>query len=220
MAEASSLARVKICGITNLPDALAAARFGADAIGLRLRPKLGLDQARSIVRDLPPFIASVLLINTQEQCTPEVIVKLCNYVGVTNVQIYPEFDGFFVEVLRKQVAGIKVIKGLGVAGEETIATADEYQEFVDALLLDTRDARTGQLGGTGIPHDWAVSRQIVTAVGVPVVLAGGLNLANVRLAMERVRPWGVDCETGVEKSDGIKDHEKLRSFIATVKGLA
>ena len=89
---------------------------------------------------------------------------------------------------------------------------------VDALILDTYDPESGKGGATGKTHDWQISRAIVDAVAVPVILAGGLTPDNVEAAIAQVQPWGVDVHTGIEDPDGSRNLEKIRSFIRRSKG--
>lgn len=208
--------RVKICGITNLNDALIAVEHGADAIGLRIRPKLSLEAARAIAKSVPPFVTRVVL---TREISSEKIIETCKYVGVSTLQAYGELTKESIETIRDNIPGIKIIRAIPVIDQDAIRIAKELENIADALLLDTQDLTTGQIGGTGKPHDWSISREIVSTVRMPIILAGGLNPDNVVEAIQTVRCWGVDCETGVEKSDGIKDSEKVCDFIALCKSI-
>ncbi len=152
--------RVKICGITNLVDALSSTRFGADALGLRIRPKLSEDTAKLIVQALPPFIAPVLLVR---ETNLKEIVRLSNYIGISTIQIYSSLNDSQISVLRNSITGLKIIRALAIIGPETVEMALKLQYGVDALLLDTVDLRSGQIGGTGKVHDWTLSREIVSS---------------------------------------------------------
>ncbi|MCJ7532043.1 MAG: phosphoribosylanthranilate isomerase [Anaerolineales bacterium] len=211
--------KIKICGITNFEDAIAAARFGADALGFRIRPKLSKTAAKSIITSLPPFITSVLLIRSLDTNDPIKIADLSNYLGISTLQIYTDFSIESLDQLRDRIPGFKLIRAIGVTGPETVEEATELQKVADALLLDTFDTKSGNIGGTGKTHDWVISRKIVERVSVPVILAGGLTEENIKDAMIAVNPWGIDCETGVEKSNGLKDHEKLKNFILKCKSM-
>lgn len=189
------------------------AHYGADAIGLRIRPKLNLDKAKQIVKALPPFVTPVVLINKSEHCNAEYLSGLCDHLGVSTFQVYPEIALSEVTALQGMRHGIKIIKALAVMGGETLQYALEFQPYYDGLLLDSEDPKTGQIGGTGFTHDWSISKQIVESLNMPVIIAGGLNPSNVKSAIQHIQPWGVDCETGVEKSDGIKDYQKVDEFI-------
>ena len=100
-----------------------------------------------------------------------------------------------------------------VTGEDALGHALSYAAHADALVLDSRAA--DRLGGTGRTHDWSVSARIVAAAApVPVYLAGGLRPDNIAEAVARVRPAGVDVNSGVEDADGRKDEAKMRAFVA------
>jgi len=101
--------RVKICGITNIEDALASVELGTDAIGLRIRPKLSVNNARLIVSSLPPLVTPVLLIYRPDDSTVDNIYALCNKIGVFTVQIYREISELSVDMLRRMISGIKCI---------------------------------------------------------------------------------------------------------------
>jgi phosphoribosylanthranilate isomerase len=88
---------------------------------------------------------------------------------------------------------------------------------VDAFVLDTTNTATGQVGGTGQTHDWAVSRALVEALPVPMVLAGGLKPENVAEAIRQVRPFAVDVNSGVSRPDGTKDPDRLAAFLRAAK---
>jgi phosphoribosylanthranilate isomerase len=112
---------------------------------------------------------------------------------------------------------LKIIRAVHVTGREALAQARSLERHVDALILDTYDPDTGRHGATGKTHDWTISREIIAASRVPVILAGGLTPNNVADAIRQVRPWGVDVHTGVEDADGRRDFAKLRTFIERAK---
>jgi phosphoribosylanthranilate isomerase len=120
--------------------------------------------------------------------------------------------------LRQRVPALKVMRALPV-DDQAIGWAIEVANVADYLLLDTRDAATGKIGATGRVHDWAISAEIVKAVPVPVLLAGGLSAANVGKAIRLVRPWGVDSYslTCIDGDPRRKDPVKVREFVAAVR---
>lgn len=121
--------------------------------------------------------------------------------------------------LKRQTPGVKVMRALPVDGDQAISWALELASVADYLLLDTRDRVSGKIGATGRVHDWSLSAEIVKAVPVPVVLAGGLSAANVGKAIRLVRPWGVDSYslTCVDGDLRRKDPVKVREFVAAVR---
>jgi phosphoribosylanthranilate isomerase len=209
--------RVQVAGISTLEDALACERAGVDAIGFTIGlptgPHNDLDEAAAarIVRALPPFIVPVLI---TYRVTAAEVVPMCRAIGLSQVQLHAPADPAEIARMREAIPGLKVILAVNVTGPEALDLARERARHADALILDTYDPATGRHGATGKTHDWSLSARIVEAVEVPVILAGGLNPANVAAAIRRVRPWGVDVHTGVERPDGTTDHDLVRAFTA------
>ena len=198
--------RVKICGVRRMEDMEAAAKAGADAVGLVVgfpdSPRnLSPDEAKVIRRQAPPFLDIVLVTGGGRLALED----LCSTVEPDAIQVYSDVEPEFLREL-----GVKwVIKPVDV-GEGV----EVYAEGYDALLLDS-----GR-GGTGRTHDWSLSRRIRDSVKIPVILAGGLTPDNVAEAIRAVKPYGVDVSSGVESAPGIKDHRKIASFIRRAKAIA
>jgi phosphoribosylanthranilate isomerase len=212
--------RVQIAGVSSLEECLVLERAGADALGFTVRLPGGVHdgvtevKARSMIAALPPFVASVAITyvdNAQEAA------DLCRFLGVSTVQLHGEFPTRELEMLRAAMPHLKIIRPVLVTGEEAIGAARALERRADAIILDTYDSATGRRGATGKTHDWQLSRRIVEAVRVPVILAGGLTPANVAQAIKVVGPWGVDVHTGVEEADGTRNLRKMREFIAAAK---
>ena len=201
--------RVKICGITNVDDALAAVEAGADALGFMfyapspraVRP----GPVAEIIRALPPFIGKVgVFVNPSEE---EVLHAIAT-CGLDAVQFHgheaPEFCARF---------GVKVIKAFRVQDEESLQALPAYQ--VGAWLLDS--FVPGQFGGTGAQFNWDLALA-AKKLGRPVILAGGLTPDNAAEAARRVQPFALDVSSGVEAAPGRKDAAKVRAFIRAAKG--
>ncbi|MCK0546395.1 phosphoribosylanthranilate isomerase [Pseudomonas syringae] len=204
-----SAVRSKICGITRIEDALAAAEAGADAIGLVFYPKspraVTVLQARAIIAALPPFITTVGLFVNASRCE---LNETLDAVALDMLQFHgdetPEqCDGYH----RPYIKALRVKAGDDIAG-----VCRTYRN-ARGVLLDTYVE--GVPGGTGETFDWAL---IPDDLDKPVILAGGLTSANVAQAIAQVRPYAVDVSGGVEKSKGIKDREKIRAFMSAVHG--
>jgi phosphoribosylanthranilate isomerase len=212
--------RVQIAGISNLDDALAVERAGADAIGFTIGlpsgPHNNLDEqgAREIISALPPLLSCVLI--TYYRSAVEV-VELCRYLGVNTVQLHAGAEPGEIEAMRARLPGLKVILAVNVTGEDAVTEAISLAPHADALILDTYDPVTGRHGATGRTHDWTFSRRIVAAIDRPVILAGGLNPSNVADAIRQVRPWAVDVHTGVERADGATDHGLVGAFVRAAR---
>lgn len=196
---------VKICGITRLEDALAAARSGAHAVGFVFHepsPRyLAPDKAGAIIRALPPFVTAVaLFVDAQPQQVRAALAKAPASLLQFHGSETPEYCRQF---------GLPYMKAVRVrAGVDLLQYASDYQD-AKALLLDAYVE--GVQGGTGATFDWAL---IPKAMPLPVVLSGGLNSANVTEAIRKVRPWAVDVSSGVEAGKGIKDAAKIAAFIS------
>jgi len=204
-----SLVRSKICGITRIEDALVAIEAGADAIGFVFYAKspraVTVEQARAIIAALPPFVTTVgLFVNMPRAELTELLAQvpldLLQFHGDETAADCSGYGRPYIKALRVQ------------AGDEVAAMIALYPE-ASGILLDTFVA--GVPGGTGEAFDWSLVPQQPSK---PIVLAGGLTAENVRAAIEQVQPYAVDVSGGVEQSKGIKSAEKVRAFIAAVKG--
>jgi phosphoribosylanthranilate isomerase len=201
--------RVKICGLTKLEDALAAAAAGADAIGLNFAEEaksrgryVAPGAAREIARRLPPFVSTVAI------CVDDPLERLREYLAfVDYVQLCGDESRWVCEALYP-----RAIKAFRVGPGFRIPEMLTYR--AGAYLLDAHVA--GKHGGTGVTCDWRTARQ-VRDLGVPVMLAGGLTPDNVAGAVQAVRPYAVDTAGGVESAPGKKDHERIRRFIRNAK---
>jgi phosphoribosylanthranilate isomerase len=206
--------RAKICGISSAEDISVALKAGADALGFLVgithlaEDKISNEDAKILIQKLPPFVSTVAvthLTNVKE------IVELVKYLGVTTVQIHDYIAPVEVKQVRDMLPGIKIIKAVHITAEDSIAVANSFVPFVDALLLDSRTK--DRLGGTGMTHDWNISAKIVQEVKKPVILAGGLTADNVYDAVKKVKPFGVDVNSGVETGNR-KDFIKVSKFIS------
>lgn len=214
------MTRVKICGIRRIEDAYLASYAGADAIGVLVGQHhasddfIDAEQARLIVEKLPPFCSSVLVTHLAQAGA---VIELARSVRVATVQLHGETSAMDAGWIRRNLGNVKVIKAIHVTDESAIAEAASYEDWVDAILLDTANRATGQVGGTGLTHDWRISRRIVEDSKVPVILAGGLHAGNVAEAIRAVRPYAVDANSGTKGADGFKDPLKLAAFIKAAK---
>jgi phosphoribosylanthranilate isomerase len=201
--------RVKICGINRLEDALAAAEAGADALGFMFYPPsprhVSLEEAARIIAKLPPFVSKVGVFVDEE---PDRIRQAVEVAGIDALQLHgsesPEFCG--------QFPGVGLIKAFRMRDEGSLKLLAPYD--VSAWLLDSY--APGVQGGTGHSFDWEWAIR-AGQLGKPIILAGGLNPANIGEAIRNVRPYGVDVSSGVEKSKGIKDASLIQRFIHNVR---
>ncbi len=209
MAENRSLrTRVKICGLTRVDDAVEACRLGADAIGLVFYPDSSRavrpEQAADIARALPPFVSVVpLFLNPGEALVRQVLET----VPVDLLQFHGEESPAFCESF-----GRRYIKAVPMGGGQDPAAYAARYRYASGFLLDSH--MPGGAGGSGKAFDW---RAIPADLGRPLIIAGGLNAANVGEAIRRYRPWGVDVSSGVESAPGIKDAQAIATFINEVQ---
>lgn len=208
--------RVKICCIANEQEASDAITFGASAIGLVGAMPSGPgsisdEEIYAIAQSVPPPIATFLL--TSQQTAPG-IINHHHRTKTNTIQIVDELTDRAYHEIREALPNVKLVQVIHVVGERSVDEAAELAEHVDAILLDSGNPslEIKELGGTGRRHDWSLSRRIVETCGKPVFLAGGLNSANVREAIETVQPFGLDICSGV-RTDGKLDLSKLEAFL-------
>lgn len=202
--------KVKICGITNAPDALAAVEAGADALGFMFyepSPRhISIPQAAQIIRELPPFIIKVGVFVDASEDTVMRAIGDCN---LTMLQFHgkesPEYCTQF---------GLMSMKAFRMRDAESLKALQNYP--TDAWLLDAFVA--DKLGGTGEKFNWELAIE-AKKLGRPIFLAGGLTSANVAEAVRTVQPFAVDVSSGVEASPGKKDRAKVRDFISAAKSV-
>lgn len=195
---------VKVCGITSVEDALMAAGLGVDAIGLNFvteSPRaVTLRTAKAIAAAAPPGLLRVGVFSDASETTVD---RVADEVGLDRIQVCGGEDAAWCS--RRTVPVIKVFR---TAPGWDPAEADAFRRF--AILLD--GYHPGMAGGTGRLSDWAVARALVEK-GFDVLLAGGLNPANLAAAVEAVRPRGVDLNSGIESAPGRKDRGRLRKAL-------
>jgi len=203
------MVRIKICGITNLEDALLAAEMGADALGFifyaKSPRKVEPEAARQIIAQLPPFVAAVGVFVDEAAA---VVQELAASMGLDWVQLHGQESPDYCRSL-----GRKVIKGFRIQDEDSLVRLGDYRGAAQALLLDTY--KKGQVGGTGEVFDWHLAREAKKYGSI--VLAGGLTAENVAQAIATARPAAVDAASGTEAAPGKKDPEKLRAFFAAAR---
>ena len=203
------MVRIKICGITNLEDALSATDLGAHALGFifyRKSPRaITPERAHQIIGQLPPFVLTVGVFVDEKV---SVVRELAETIGLDLVQLHGRESPEYCRSL-----GRRVIKGFRIQNQSSLAVMPNYRDAVQAFLLDAY--RPGTPGGTGETFDWELARR-ARDYG-PVILAGGLIAANVTQAITVAQPAAVDVASGVEKEPGKKDPEKLQAFFAAVR---
>ena len=195
---------VKICGITNEEDALLSVAVGADAVGFVFAPsqrKIAVSRVADIVRRLPPDVMTVGVFKDE---LPDRIIKVMNETGLMAAQLHGVESTSHVMKVKEEVR--TVFKAV-TAGSEAFYSAEDFK--ADAILVDS------EIPGAGEIFDWQMAEN--APPGVPLILAGGLTPDNVTQGIQRVKPWGVDVSSGVERSPGVKDPILVRAFVQTAK---
>jgi len=204
--------KVKICGITNLEDALNSVNAGCDAVGFVFYKKspryITPQKAKGIINRLSPDVIKIgVFVNAKEKQVKR-IAKLCN---LDMLQFHGEESPEFCDKFN----GFKVIKEFRINDRIDLKNMLKYKPF--AYLLDT--FVKSKRGGTGKQFNWELAKHI-NGIKKPIFLSGGLTAKNVKRAIKQVRPDWVDVSSSVEIKPGKKDHKKVKEFIETVKRTA
>lgn len=203
---------VKICGITNTNDAIAAVKYGADALGFVFAPskrKTEPDAVRKIISELSAKVEKIGVFSNEDSKT---VLEIAKYCGLTGIQLHGEESVEYCSCL----IGYDVIKVFRVSNNIESENIKAYTDknSINRVLLDTYIP--GQIGGTGKTFTWEIAA-CQRLPQIPVIIAGGLNPDNVAQAIRIGRPFGVDVSSGVEKEPGIKELEKLKIFLERAK---
>ena len=203
------MVRVKICGITNLEDALLAIDLGAHAIGFVFAPsprRVDPSVARKIIEEVPPLVNFVGVFVNE---SGERVREIASFCGLDSLQFHGQEPPSYCQELRPL---FRVIKSFRIKNLESLKAFGLYR--VDAVLLDTYSKEA--MGGTGKTFNWEIAKE-AQKFRMPLILSGGLNPANVTEAINSVKPYAVDVSSGVELSPGKKDPDKIKAFFEAVK---
>jgi phosphoribosylanthranilate isomerase len=213
------LVKVKICGFTRPEDVKIACKLGADMVGAIMVPKsprnVSIDRAKQILAAADKGVEKVAVIMPQSLADIE---KISKELKPDYLQLHLKFPASDIRDVKKSLdARLIVVVPIPQQVENRqriIDMAKEADKVADLTLLDTKGLHGG---GTGLTHDWNLSREIRAIVKKPLLLAGGLNPSNVGQAIKTVHPYGVDVATGVESSIGIKSPALIEEFMKAVK---
>jgi len=209
---------IQIAGVADRAEAMMLVEAGVHQIGFPLglpvhREDISIEDAAEIIRLIKPPASAVLItyLNRAEE-----ILEISGKIGVCKVQLHGHASHAEIVRLKSIAPDFTVIKSLIVERDnlaELEASVAGLGFHCDAFIIDTYDPATGACGATGKVHDWDISRRLRDISPKPVMLAGGLKPDNVRQAIARVRPAGVDAHTGVEGSDGRKNAALVKAFV-------
>src|SRR5579864_2968442 len=211
---------VKICGITNLEDALAAVDAGADALGFVFYEKsprsIRPEAASRIVKHLPSAVEKVGVFVNQFE---DAICAVADEAGLSAIQLHGHNeDPHVADLVAERRPDLRILAGISMRQLKPEGWAMMWRpDIVHAFLVDSGDS--SKLGGTGERFNWQMSRtsvDVIASLG-RVIVAGGLTPLNVTEAMHLLKPWGVDVSSGVESKPGKKDPEKVQAFVAAVR---
>jgi phosphoribosylanthranilate isomerase len=211
-----SKVRVKICGITSFNDLKLAIEAGTDAIGMVVdvpdSPRnISIEKAKEIVDATPVFVDTVAVTVPKDVSHLE---NICKEINPTCIQIHGLESAH--KQIQERLLDTRLIGTLKAKPDLKLEDIKKYTESYHAILLDSYVP--GKNGGSGLTHDWEISKRIKIAIHPkPLILAGGLTPSNVRKAINTVKPYAVDVSTGVEMSPGKKDQAKVFEFIKNAK---
>lgn len=200
--------KVKICGITNLSDAMAAVEAGADMLGFVFWPQsprcVSVEAAAEVIRHLP---ASVVKVGVFVNAPAELVLDAIGRCLLNLLQFHgDESPGYCMQF------GLMAMKAFRIRDAASLQRLAEYR--TDAWLLDAYNP--DKPGGTGETFNWDLAAE-AGKLGRPIFLAGGLTVENVAEAIRRADPYAVDVSSGVEMAPGRKDHAKVSAFIKAAK---
>lgn len=210
--------RIKICGITSAEDARVAVEAGADAIGLNFYSKSPRFVEATAAMECMAAAAAVQRVGVFVNAHADEIFQVCSHLDLTANQLHGDEPADFLAASgARPVIRARRMDDRGVAAiAEDLAACKAAGRLPDAVLVDAYTP--GRYGGTGETVSWAGLADYRKWLGdVPLILAGGLTPENVAEAIRMVRPYGVDTASGVESSPGVKDHQKMQSFIRAAK---
>ncbi|MFA5164415.1 MAG: phosphoribosylanthranilate isomerase [Candidatus Omnitrophota bacterium] len=203
------MVRVKVCGITNLKDAEAACRFGADAIGFvfaKSPRRIDASKARAISLRMPPYVSLVGIFVDEDI---KKLLQIAEKCRLDIIQLHGNESINYCKQLKKYY---KIVKAVKVGEQKSFSGLLGYD--ADAFLLDTY--RPGKAGGTGEKFDWSLALK-AKKHGKPIILSGGLRPGNVSEAIRKVKPYAVDVSSGIESSPGRKNMKLMKEFIHKAK---
>jgi phosphoribosylanthranilate isomerase len=214
----TTMTKIKICGITNLNDAIAAIEAGADMLGFNFYPKsprfIDIGLCRGITSRLRNRYANVVFVGVFVNMPPAEVYATIETCGLALAQLHGDETPEDIAALHGRA--FKAIR-LSASSSVPVSASQFYplstSVSLPALLVDA--AVKGVYGGSGIVADWSAAAEL--SKQVPLLLAGGLTPENVTEAVQQVQPWGVDVASGVESIPGKKDVEKMKKFVAAVR---
>ncbi len=206
--------RTSVCAVRDAADVAAVVDGGADAVGVlvmtrhRAEDAVDLSTGAALLGEVPPYVGRYAVTHATELVD---LLRIVDELPIDTLQLHDDVALDVVEALRSQLPDLRLIKALHVTGDR-VAEPSVWDGVVDALIVDSVNPAENRIGGTGLVHDWSLSAAVVAEAQIPVVLAGGLGPHNVSRAVDVVKPWAVNVNSGVEV-DGHKATELVRRFV-------
>ena len=212
--------KIQIAGIRNVEDALMCADCGANIIGLLVGQKHASDDfitkelARQIKLALPKKTKTTLITHLEKA---KDIIEIAKYIDVDYVQLHSDLPESEVEKIRKELPSKKLIRVIHIDKNGKLLTDIEKIKIADFYFTDSINKKTGQVGGTGLTHNFETDKKLVDTLNKPVFIAGGLNADNVAAVIRWCHPYGVDVNSGCRAKNGRRDKNKVLAFVENVK---
>lgn len=214
------MVKVKICGNKSIEDARMCINAGVDVVGVLVGQKhLSNDFVdKYVAKEISEFVNRRCKLSMVTHLTDaSEIIELSRFIGNDIIQLHSNIPESEVLKISKALPNIELVRLVHVSKEGKICTNLNGIKYVDYYLLDSFNSTTDQVGGTGVPHNWNKSREIIQSLNKPAFLAGGLTPNNVKIAIQTVCPYGVDVNTGCKNAYGAKDANKILEFVKNSK---
>lgn len=212
--------KVKICANKSIEDAQMCLNAGADIVGILVGQEhasndfVNKETAKEIVEYVNKRCDVSLVTHLTEAGE---IIELTKYIGNNIIQLHSNISETEVEKIVNKLPDIKLVRLIHVAFDGTVFTNYDGIKYADYYILDSFNLKNDQVGGTGLTYDWNKVKEIIQKLNRPVFLAGGLNPNNVKEAIKKAEPYGVDVNSGCKNLLGKKDAEKVRLFVSNAK---
>lgn len=215
------MVKVKICANKSIEDAKISIEAGADIIGLLVGQEYAsndfIDKYKA--KEISGYAKGKCDVSLVTHLTKaDEIIDLTNFIGNNIIQLHSRISEDEVMKIKRQLPNVKLVRLIHISSEGEICTDYKNMKYVDYYLLDSFNLMTNQAGGTGLIHNWNKSRELIKQLDKPTFLAGGLTPDNVKEAIEFVKPFGVDVNSGCKNEFGEKDKDKVKKFTENAKG--
>ena len=207
---------IQVAGITSVKEALLCVECGVNIIGLLVGQKhksnqfISKELAKTIKMHLPEEIKTTLITHLEDAGE---IVKIAKFIDVDYIQLHSSINEESVLKIKQALPDKKIIRLIHIAEDGTVLTDYLKMRVVDFYFTDSRNEKTGQVGGTGLVHNFETDRKLVSTLNKPVFIAGGLTPENVGEVIKLCHPFGVDVNSGCKGANGLTDEKKMREFV-------